>query len=1125
MKALPMEQTPVVISKRYTLEGEIGQGGMGVVYRAYDRLSRQSVALKRVSLEKWRGDFVNVTSTSQRLNLAKEFRTLAGLRHPNIISVLDYGFDDARQPYYTMELLEEAQPIVTYAQNLPRTGQMRLILQMCQALLYLHRRGILHRDLKGDNVQVVGGQVKVLDFGLAILADNPQESEDMGGTLAYMPPEVLLGGNASHASDLYAVGVLMCEILTGRYPYAYDTVTALMHAVLTQAPQVDIDDDGLRAVMERLLSKEPQDRYTRVQDLIANLDPELRGRVSVDARESFLQRADFVGRDRELNRLLEALDTIRAGGTGAFWLVSGEGGVGKSRLMEEFSANALVSGALVLRLQAKASEGALAMWREALRQLALEVELTPEEAQVLKLIVADIGDLIGRDVPDAPQLDPQSARARLQAVLMSIFARLTRPCVLIAEDLHEIDGEFILLSAFASWTSRYPLLGIATYRQEERPQLHESLKHTHRMTLDRLDRQQIARLSASMLGDGGRNEAVVDFLERETEGNAFFMVEVVRVLAEEVGALENIGQTTLPQSVFAGGIHRVVTRRLGLVASQDNEALAWSAVVGRVLDLELLRASGTVADVDGWLTRCADLAILSVNDGKWLFAHDKLREGVLSGLLPAQKQALHQRIAQTMESVYPRRADLLAPLIYHWGLAGDRAKQAHYARIGGEQALRTGSNRLAVQWLTLAVDYARETGAPAQERAYLAQQLGQVYLALGDMDNTGKYSLEALRTLGLREYKGSPVQTLGQLLRQVRTHFLGLPKQTLALDAVRVGSIACRQMAQMYFYNNRKPEATFYVLQGLNVAEQGGENALKERSLFYTNMGLAMGVVPLPTLAERYYRMAKEAAHTLGDPDAQSWAGLVWGIYAIGRADWAKARAEFDLAISLSRQMGNRRRYEECLGMVRYIELYTGEIDALRTVNDEYYALALTVDNAQAQVAALSMRMLLALRDDDVALVSELMGEADALLPQMSDLTILTYYYGLRAQVHLRRGDFERALMDAEEVHQLILGFSPTAYYMREGHLYALDVFVELHERTGDDSYRERVERTMNSLRRYTKVFPIGAPMVSYYEGQLHRLQAQPDLARQKFQQAQAQAKAMGMVLDLQRVEKTLTSV
>lgn len=1116
---------PVVVSKRYRLEGEVGQGGMGVVYRAYDRLLRQPVALKRVSLEKWRGDFVNVTSTSQRLNLAEEFRTLASLRHPNIISVLDYGFDGERQPYYTMELLENALPIVAYAHDLPRAEQMRLILQMCQALLYLHRRGILHRDLKGDNVQVVGGQVKVLDFGLAILADNPQESEDIGGTLAYMSPEVLLGGSASYASDLYAVGVLMCEILTGRYPYAYENVTALMHAVLTQTPQVDIDDEGLRMVMERLLSKEPEDRYSRVQDLIADLDPELRGRASADVRESFLQRANFVGRERELNQLLEALDAVRAGNNGAFWLVSGEGGIGKSRLMEEFSANALVSGALVLRLQAKASDGALAMWREALRQLALEVELTPEEAQVFKLIVADIGELIGRDVPDAPQLDPQSSRARLQATLQGIFARLTRPCVVIAEDLHEIEGEFILLSAFALWVSRYPLLGVATYRQEERPQLHESLKHTHRMALERLDRHQIARLSASMLGDSGRNEVVVDFLERETEGNAFFMVEVVRALAEEAGALEQIGQTTLPQSVFAGGIHRVVTRRLGLVADQDAEALAWSALVGRVLDVELLRASGTVADVDGWLTRCADVAVLTVNDGKWLFAHDKLREGVVSGLSPERKQALHRRIAQTMESLYPRRQDLLTPLIYHWGLAGKRDKQAHYARLGGEDALRTGSNRIAAQWLTLALEYARETGAPAEERAYLAQQLGQVYLALGDMDNTGKHSLEALLTLGLREYKSSPLQTLAQLLRQARTRFFGLPKQKLSLQAVRVGSIACRQMAQMYFYNNRKPEAIFYVLQGVNVAEQGGANALKERSLFYTNMGLAMGVVPLPTLAQRYYSMAQEAAHALGDPDAQSWAGLLWGVYATGQGQWKLAQEELGLAMTLSKQMGNRRRYEECLGMMRYVELHTGELDVLKTMNDEYYTLAIAVDNPQARVAALAMRILLALRADDVMLAHDFMLTADALLPQMNDRTILTYYCGLRSQVYLRSGDFERALADAEEAYQLILTSSPTAYYVREGYLYALDTFIEAYERTQNRAYWERIERTMGFLRRYAKVFPIGAPMVAYYEGQMHRLQSQPDLARQKLQDARAKAHAMGMVSDLQRIDKALTSV
>src|SRR4051812_3770864 len=160
-----------LIGKRYQLLDKLGAGGMGVVYRATDRLTGQTVALKQVipsNIDPKTAPTIYLGEESSfQLALAQEFRTLASLRHPNIISVLDYGFDHNRQPYFTMDLLENAVPIVEAAATLPLLQKIDLMIQMLQALTYLHRRAILHLDLKPANVMVTGGQVKVLDFGLS----------------------------------------------------------------------------------------------------------------------------------------------------------------------------------------------------------------------------------------------------------------------------------------------------------------------------------------------------------------------------------------------------------------------------------------------------------------------------------------------------------------------------------------------------------------------------------------------------------------------------------------------------------------------------------------------------------------------------------------------------------------------------------------------------------------------------------------------------------------------------------------------------------------------------------------------------------------------------------------------
>ncbi len=135
-------------NRRYEIEAEIGRGGMGIVYRALDRLVGQKIAIKRVGTSAEDLIYGSWTkSVDRRLSLAWEFQTLASLWHPNIIRVLDYGFDAENLPYFSMDLLEEPQRITDYGKTLPQEQKIHLIWQILLALKYLHRRGVLHRDL------------------------------------------------------------------------------------------------------------------------------------------------------------------------------------------------------------------------------------------------------------------------------------------------------------------------------------------------------------------------------------------------------------------------------------------------------------------------------------------------------------------------------------------------------------------------------------------------------------------------------------------------------------------------------------------------------------------------------------------------------------------------------------------------------------------------------------------------------------------------------------------------------------------------------------------------------------------------------------------------------------------
>jgi hypothetical protein len=327
------------VGRRYVLHEQLGSGGMGAVYRATDRLTGSVVALKRVTTP---ADQLSFTSrqgdTDLNLALAREFKTLSALHHPHIIGVLDYGFDQQRCPYFTMRLLEDARTIVEAGQGRDPHAKIDLLVQVLQALVYLHRRAILHRDLKPGNVLVVNGQVKVLDFGVSVATTRTMEylTQTTVGTFTYMAPELFGGAPFTRASDLYAVGLMAYELFAGRYPYDDANVAVLVSDILYKPVDVRAIgvNDALAAVLEQLLVKNREKRYDDADEVIRDLcratgcpvPPE-----TVEIRESYLRSARFVGRDAELGGLTEALEAALAG-YGSAWLVGGESGVGKSRL-------------------------------------------------------------------------------------------------------------------------------------------------------------------------------------------------------------------------------------------------------------------------------------------------------------------------------------------------------------------------------------------------------------------------------------------------------------------------------------------------------------------------------------------------------------------------------------------------------------------------------------------------------------------------------------------------------------------------------------------------------------------------------------------------------------------------
>ena len=670
------------IGNRYHLQDKLGEGGMGAVYRAYDPLEQITIALKRVNRPINQLQFNSKASFGdERVAMVQEFRTLASLLHPNIISVLDYGFDDKQNPFFTMDLLDNASTILAYGQDKSEPEKVMLLVQTLQALIYLHRRDILHRDLKPANVLVTEqGIVKVLDFGLSAKSER---ASGTAGTLAYMAPEVLREQPISRATDLYSVGMIAYELFIGKYPFKARNPMRLVREIVQTMPDLSsMTNPALKMVLMRWLMKDPDNRYPSAQALITALcdaveiDPP---QESIAIRESFLQASEFIGRDVELQTLKDELTLVLQGST-SFYLVGGESGVGKSRLLDELRIQALVAGAIVLRGQAIEGGGLpLQLWRKIVRRLVLIVDVSDLQAGILRDIVPDIDELIGRDVPPIPELRGQAYQTRLHKAIIDLVRRVAQPTVLLLEDLQWAqDSLDVLQQLLRRPDDCQQLMIIGNYRDDEAPGLPDRLPGMTLIHLARIEASVMRDLSVSMLGQRGASDQVLTLLQNETEGNLFFVIETVRALAEEAGSLEMIGMTTLPDRVFTGGMQKIIERRLSKVDARHQAIQTLAAVIGREIDIDLLAHSYDRTAVEDWLIDAAENAVLDVEDNRWRFAHDKLRETVINGIPTAEATLWYRTAAETIEGVYADDPNYDEALRHHWHKAGVLDKELHY---------------------------------------------------------------------------------------------------------------------------------------------------------------------------------------------------------------------------------------------------------------------------------------------------------------------------------------------------------------------------------------------------------------------------------------------------------------
>lgn len=246
-----------LLQGRYRIQRRLGTGGMASVWRADDEILGRTVAVKVL-------DGRSLEDAHSRARLSAEARILARLNHPRIAAVYDFGVIDDDIPYLVMELVEgETLSALIHRGGIPWRLAVTICAQVAEALDAAHERGLVHRDVSPSNIIWTRQGVKVIDFGLCASAGDPEETDGLLGTPAYMAPERIEGGPVRPASDMYALGVVLYRTLTNRLPWPAESVMQLLGAHRALPPE-PIALSGVPASVvaacERCLAKDPADR-------------------------------------------------------------------------------------------------------------------------------------------------------------------------------------------------------------------------------------------------------------------------------------------------------------------------------------------------------------------------------------------------------------------------------------------------------------------------------------------------------------------------------------------------------------------------------------------------------------------------------------------------------------------------------------------------------------------------------------------------------------------------------------------------------------------------------------------------------------------------------------------------
>ena len=846
----------------YRIVSKIGQGGMGEVYKAEDTKLGRNVAIKLLPADA-------TSNTTAKRRLLKEAQSASALSHPNIVTI--YAIEEVDGLDFIVMEYVEGETLKAYIERngaLPLTTLLDLGIQVADALQAAHEIGIIHRDIKPANILITPrGIAKVADFGLAKTVRASTDEVDFEaqtvldltgagtvlGTVAYMSPEQTRGESLDLLSEIFSLGSVLYEAATRMVPFGGPSILAIMDAIAAfdppppsrVRPELPQEFD---LIIERALAKDKSRRYSSALEMgnaLRNLRTTTTGGwagfpIVYDADLVEPAGPSIVGRELEMRRLDGFLQQA-IGGTGRVVFITGEPGIGKTSLSDEFlrRARKQYPGLLISRGRCVEQYGTGEAYLPFLD--AMGALLTVPGREKIGAVMRTYAPTWCMELPSAfassgslEKLQQETIGATKERMMRELGDALgmlssSSPIVLLLEDLHWADPSSVdLLRHLCQRIVSQRVLIAGTFRPEDVEFSNHPLKgykaemQAHKLceevALASLSREHIAEYMGAMFSPNDFPSELPSLIHDKTEGHPLFATNLLQYMAErgDIAKVNAHWSLTRPLSEMEleapESVRSMIGKKLDVLGEEERRALQYASIEGAEFLSTVAAALLGVDEVDleeqlARLERTHRLIETrgeeELPDGavatRYRFSHALYQNYLYGNLVNKRRVMLHMQAGEQLARHYGKRAPHIATkLAMHFELGRDFERAVEYLIHAGDNAAKLYGYAEAEKHFTHALSLVEKLPTEVQTE----------------------------KLLTLYQKRGTVNHALSKFPQAV-DDFTGMLDQARALNSLELQSAALNAMTMTLFFSHRLEETVARATEALEVAERAGSEKLR----------------------------------------------------------------------------------------------------------------------------------------------------------------------------------------------------------------------------------------------------------------------------------------------------------